>query len=309
MKNEMDKLEILNEELQSSVKNTSSSVDLEEVNKLQQQMDSLTRENTRLLDFQKNNMDLVKQYKKEIEDLEKNKKTKQEDIVSDYRNRLEDANSLIEKQNSKISNLQKDLAKKDKELTSTKNLKSNTTTIITNDDLPILEQTMLFIIPEHPKFNNQLEKGVDERIYDLYQAIEKYKYLEDDHTILTRIIKLLKRNLDDCKSSASCAFWLRQLSFLIDKISAKIGKENITNIHSLLGNKLEIAATDDIYDLDHINPNQFMDYLRKIGVSFFCKQVQIVLKDTKTLLFTIFFEKVIDRKRYKKKKKKKKKIY
>jgi len=57
-------------------------------------------------------LDLIKQYKKEIEDLEGKKKSKQEDLVSDYRNRLEDANSIIEKQNNKISNLQKELNKK-----------------------------------------------------------------------------------------------------------------------------------------------------------------------------------------------------
>jgi len=238
-------------------------------------------------------LDLIKQYKKEIEDLEGKKKSKQEDLVSDYRNRLEDANSIIEKQNNKISNLQKELNKKEKLLnTPKKEIKPKSPgSTTTDDDIAVLETTLLFVVPEKPRFNENIEKGLDERVYDLLETLDKYKYFNEDHTIFTRIVKLLKRNLDECKTTLYCTFWLRQVMYLVDKSSEIILKESIKDISTLLPNIVETTAEDEIYDLDYVSPNLYLEYLKKLVVSFYFKLIELVVHDTKKPIFNCFFEK------------------
>jgi len=242
-------------------------------------------------------MELVKQYKKEIDDLDKKKPSKQDDIVSDYRNRLEEANSVIDKQNDKISSLQKELNKEKMQNISKKDPKTRPppTNNQDNELLSVLDQTLLFIVPEKPKFSEQIEKGLDERVHELYSSLEKY--LNDDHPIFIMIVKILKRNLDECRSTLSCTFWLRQVMFLVDKVAEQVNSETIKDITSLLPNRVEITAGDEIYDLDNLTPILFLDYLKKLIVSFFFKIIQIIISDTHKLLFSCFFEKVADHKR------------
>jgi len=169
----------------------------------------------------------------------------------------------------------------------------------TDDDIAVLETTLLFVVPEKPRFNENIEKGLDERVYDLLETLDKYKYFNEDHTIFTRIVKLLKRNLDECKTTLYCTFWLRQVMYLVDKSSEIILKESIKDISTLLPNIVETTAEDEIYDLDYVSPNLYLEYLKKLVVSFYFKLIELVVHDTKKLIFNCFFEKVKDRKRKK----------